>query len=379
MGLNTPCSVDRVTLGVSFKVAPPQTITGTAGVWTNVTPAGINLTAGYSQTVVPGNVDDNYGVQDVLQDPANPSHFYAFVCYQGCWKSTNYGLTWTKVSGTSVLDGGKNWGSGIAPDGSYMLNTCGNNFSGSPEVRRSFQRSTNGGVTWVQSADVGGDPYNVTVSPFDNTRVIAATHDNNHLLESTDSGVTWTDHGTVNAAIVHSGYVHYMHNSDTVLYVGQDGENTYRGTKSAGTWTWTQVTDLNDAGHYHGTHQIFHDAVNGAFFHTAGGGSTEGIFKSTNNGVNWTRVYSTTEQTTLTGTPTMLYSMFAGPINGGSLNSNYTTATRNPGTSWAVSTDLSQTVGMNNGAKRIAVGTDGSRHVLVAGCWCAGIWRYIEP
>jgi hypothetical protein len=35
--------------------------------------------------------------------------------------------------------------------------------------------------------------------------------------------------------------------------------------------------------------------------------------------------------------------------------------------------------GMTNGAKRFAVATDGSKWVVVAGCWNGGIWRYVEP
>ncbi len=42
------------------------------GVWTDVTPAVLNLTPTYDPS-------GNYGVNDVLADPARPGDFYAFV------------------------------------------------------------------------------------------------------------------------------------------------------------------------------------------------------------------------------------------------------------------------------------------------------------
>ena len=71
--------------------------------WTNVTPAGIDLNGSSFN-------NDNFGVQDVLVDPARASDLYAFTCHQGVWKSADYGKTWAKINtGTNgaALDGGK--------------------------------------------------------------------------------------------------------------------------------------------------------------------------------------------------------------------------------------------------------------------------------
>src|SRR5476651_1492449 len=62
-----------------------------AGTWTNVTPAAIDLDAASFN-------HDNFGVQDVLVDPARPSHLYAFTCFQGVWKSADYGVNWVKIN-----------------------------------------------------------------------------------------------------------------------------------------------------------------------------------------------------------------------------------------------------------------------------------------
>jgi len=50
---------------------------GTLGTCTDVTPAGIDLDGAAFD-------GDNFGVQDVLADPARPSDLYAFTCHQGC-------------------------------------------------------------------------------------------------------------------------------------------------------------------------------------------------------------------------------------------------------------------------------------------------------
>src|SRR4029077_2762034 len=61
------------------------------GSWTNITPKQVEVT---------GN--DNYGIQDVLVDPKHPETLWMFTCRFGCWKSTDYGETWKKIS----VDGG---------------------------------------------------------------------------------------------------------------------------------------------------------------------------------------------------------------------------------------------------------------------------------
>lgn len=368
-----PGALLAVTLNVGLRGA--EAIGGTTGVWQNVTPGGISLSAGYSQTVG-GSTDDNYGVQDILNDPVSPNVFYAFTCYQGMWRSVDWGATWVKRSTSPILDGGKNWGASIAPNGSYMLNTCGNNFSGSPQYRRTIQKSTDGGITWpIVSGDNGGDPYMCAISPYDSTRAIASLHDVPNLLESVDSGVTWSDMGTPGAAS--QPYVHYLHDSDTVLFVAADGGVSYRGTKSGGTWSWSTVTDLANGGHYHGSHQIYRDTSTGSIWMATGGGSQTGLWKSTNNGVNWTRVATTGDMTTIIA-GTRLHAWWAAPISGGTVDCKWTRADLPAGTTWDATTDLNSSVGMADGPKRAATASDGIRRVIVAGCWCAGIWRYIE-
>src|SRR5207253_2274639 len=97
---------------------PPPPVPGT---WTNVTPSGIDLTP--NGTIAGAN--QNFGIQGVHADPAHPGTLYAPVTYQGLWKSTDYGQTWSHVSvtsGSSPMDNGRGTMS-VAPDGSYLLTT----------------------------------------------------------------------------------------------------------------------------------------------------------------------------------------------------------------------------------------------------------------
>ncbi len=350
--------------GTIVRVSPPG-IQGTAGAWTNVTPGGIDLNAA-------SNGGDNFGVQDVLA-ASTPGTFYAFACYQGCWKSTDYGLTWIKISPNGgPLDFGKAWGQDICA--TYMLATLGNSGEGTPEGRRCVFRSTDGGVTWNRSADTGHDPYNVHICPFDNTQVLAGTHDDDSILMSTDSGVTWSvavDIGTGGTGF----YVQYLQNSSTAIAVGQDSDDVYRLTKS-GTWSSSAIASLANAAHGHGAYQGYRDPTSGRYYHPAGSNTgADGIWTSDDDGVTFTQRYSNSGESAIAATATVLYSMFSFPSGGGSTPPKYTTDDRSDGTTWPNGVTPA---GMTNGAKRFAVGTDGARWAVLAGCWNGGIWRYVE-
>ena len=143
-------------------VAVDSGLTGANGVWENVTPKGISLDA----KLVPA---DNFGVMDVLADPAHPGMFYAFVCYQGVWRSVDWGATWTKVDTDNNLEQGRPWGEAIAPDGSYMLAS-----TGYGTARWGAWKSIDGGATWAKYpiAD-NSDPYMFDIDPSDKNHVIS--------------------------------------------------------------------------------------------------------------------------------------------------------------------------------------------------------------
>jgi hypothetical protein len=363
-GYTVAASVAGVATPATFSLTNTSGSSG-GGVWTNVTPNGLDLNNS-------SNSNDNFGVQDVLADPVIAGVFYAFTCYNGMWRSSDYGLTWAKRSTTGgPLDFGKNWGEDIAPDGSYMLATSGNNVTGNPSYFTTVLKSTDGGVTWVANATTT-DPYMVSIDPYNKTHAVGTSHNSNLLIESSDSGATWTERGAIGSAGP-SAYVHFLNDSNTLLAVSQEGGNgTYRGTRSGSTWTWTHVSALE---HSHGSHSIVRDLNAGAIFNP--GSMTSGqigrVEKSTDNGATWTSVTST-RATNIIGTGSALYTGYSFPapqVTDPSLQKGV----RPAGTSWS---GLATPAGMSNGPKRMASAFDGTHWVIISGNWNAGIWRYIE-
>ena len=116
--------------------------------WTDVTPTGIDLDATAFN-------NDNFGVQDVVADPARPSDLYAFTCFQGVWKSVDFGQTWTKINtGTngSSLDNGKLWTAAIDPDAQRDPSSPPTLWTATGDNAAGVWKSSDGGVSWTAYA-----------------------------------------------------------------------------------------------------------------------------------------------------------------------------------------------------------------------------------
>lgn len=345
-------------------------IRGLAGAWTNVTPPDMLL--GPDDTSA--GVGQNFGCQGVRADPRYAGVFYAGATYQALWKSTDWGLTWTKVSvsGSDIFANGR-LNLVIAPDGSYMLSTCLYPING---FSNGAWRSTDSGLTWSRNNigfDNGDDVGRMAIDPTSALRVVASAHSGtDHMWESRDGGVTWTDQGAMGGAT--NAEIIWL-DDDTLLAIS-DGDNiagngTWRGVRSGSVWPWTWTwTSKDTQQHWHGTAQAFVEG-NGNVW--TGGGF--GIRKSTDNGLTWTQVDSMNSGG-IVGTPTTLYatSNYAssagfGPNLAHSLRSG-------GGTTWIADTNPGA---MNNGWLYAAIGSDAAkRYAVIGGCWNAGIWRYVE-
>ncbi len=355
---------------------PSGTASGTPGVWENVSPAGLT----FDPDAFGGN---NYGVQDVLVDPARPSDLYTFVCYQGVWKSTDYGKTWNKVDtgkGHDVIDGGKPWGAGIdsnrcrdpnVPPRLYTLNGAGS--------MNGFWMSEDGGVNWSHTTlpDQPGtqysqDAYSIAVDPYDGKHLVMGFHEEAGLVESNDSGASWIVHKPGDGGI--SIYNFFVDTGDpattraTWLSIGQSGA-MFRTTDS-GT-SWKQVETLQ---HAHGCSQFFQAGGGVIFAPGQGGTDGDGVYRSKDYGATWAKV-SSTKANTIAGTKTTLYANY-GWASAIGTPADIQTAPRDPGTAWK---DGTTPQAMTNGSKGSAVTFDGTHYVIVSGNWNAGIWRYIEP
>jgi hypothetical protein len=328
--------------------------TGARGVWENVTPPGLNLSPGF-----PSASNPSFGAQDVLLDPLKPGVFYLFVDFQGVYKSVDWGLTFTKVSTDGKLEKGKPWGEAIAQDASYMIASIGN-FNGGAWV------STDGAASWTGYLMGGGnDPYMFDIDRADKNHVIATMHGEDNIYESKDGGRTWMSRGPVPGGL--SGYVFFI-DSTTWLMVSQSGgtAGTRRTTNSGA--TWIQVGPM---AHFHGNEQIYIDPASKHIYVP----SEQGIFRSTDDGVSFTKV-SGTVGSTVFATEARLYAMNSG-ATGGKNDPRFQSATRSNGTDWA---PVPTPAAMTNGAKRVAVAFDraNAKWIVVGGHWLAGVWRFVE-
>jgi hypothetical protein len=345
---------DKATVTVTGAAA------GTPGTWQNVTPSGVNMSA----------TGDNFGAQDAMVDPARKTDVYAFVTYQGVWKSTDAGATWTKVSKTGgPMDQGKTWGEAIDPNPNRnpatpptMYAPAGNSSA------LGIYKSTDGGVNWTQTyTDPGGygrDIYNIDIDPNNSQHVIATFHDSNKIVESKDGGATWIGRGAV-AGATQSSYLFFV-TSNVWLMVSQwtDTNGTYRSEDSGNTWTKVSTNE-----HFHGNCQPYF-GPNGVLYLPG----AHGIQKSTDLGKTWNSVFGSPENSVV-ATASYLYAS-DGWATMGTWDPNMVRSAVTDGTSWSSYTTKPGT--MTNGTKRATVAFDGTHYVIISLNWDAGFWRYVE-
>jgi hypothetical protein len=384
----------------TFDGGPPpadrclQSGTCPAGVWIDVTPAGISLDpSAYS--------GDNFGVQDVLTDPTHANIFYAFTCHQGVWKSTDYGQNWTGPINDGSLPNGKQWSSAVSinpsnPSGPPVLWT----FSW-PTLN--IYRSMDGGLTWLKillpatilnTNGSAGDGYSVDVDPYDPNHLIVGFHEAYGVAETTNglaASPTFTD-TQAPSSVGQSVYVFFINTGDatttrkTWLAIPQQNGGawgTWRTTDEGKTWTQpkdavTNAPETNE--HLHGACQILQQG--GLVFMAGVYGTSSstsavngGAYRSTDLGATWTHVGNAFGATVAYGTSNNVYSQWGMSANAGD-NSSTAQSAPMPGVAWSA---MAVPSAMLSGPKRVAVSNDGQHNIMVSGSWNSGIWRYIEP
>ena len=380
---------------------PTKTTKATAtvmrtGEWNNVTPAGLTMDPNANPT-------GNYGAQEVVSDPAHPGTFLVSVTYQGMWRSIDFGATWARISpGNGPMDNGRPQMS-ISADGSYILSTLLYPQNGFANGCWKSKAPVNGGdpglgESWrlipVPSAIPNGDMGHFRTDPGDKDHAIALPHTPiGGFIETVDGGETWTVQtlpkpnglNTQRLSLIDSGHV-------LAVYDWGGGVNPRIGTRSGTVWPWTwtfnEVVTKDEAGAtstgqgaFHGAQQIFVDTVN-----KVGGmnaiylGGPEGVHRSVDDGATWTKLSTPDPYSEgILATPTTLYSTTSFAVNNAAFDPKFMKAPRNPGSPGSTWTHGATPTAMNNGWLWAATASDGVHHVLVAGCWNAGIWIYIEP
>ncbi|HEX2788357.1 MAG TPA: T9SS type A sorting domain-containing protein [Ignavibacteria bacterium] len=295
----------------------------------NLTPQGDNSSAGTDWVPIgPGNIGGR--IRSILIKPSSPSTILIGAVAGGVWKSTNAGLNWTPTMdeldpiaiGSMVFDPkhpdtvfagtGEGWGNSDAVYGNGIY------------------RSTNFGDTWELLAATTSTSFRNVLRMASDTagNIYAATKSINTkqgggeytlaggLFKSTNSGTSWTK---ISSSTFADNYfnptdVIAMTPSEILFAVNNNGATfggIYR-TTNGGT-NWTKITSglpttgharialAQDPSHKDTLYSVF-QSTDGS---PAGDGGLEGIFMSTNRGVDWTGV-TTPPKISSTGTRSYL-------------------------------------------------------------------------
>lgn len=352
--------------------APSGGIVGPSGVWVDVTPTDMDLAVDLSGISVNPTANDSFGAVGAAPDLTRPGVGYVGGCYQGVWRTADYGSTWVKTfTSTGGFDGCP-WTVRVSPDGSYLLflNGYGRDLG--------VWRSTDQAVSFTNVLPAGDVEADIHINPDDPLQVMSMPHGNGATWhESTDGALTWTDLGSLSPG---DGCNGGQFVSSTV-YLVRGPLGLFRMVKSSGTWTSTLTLAIEGP---HGGTSFWRDDVN-QFIYVGGVDATsrQRIWRTTmaSGGAVWTLVDDALGggafgTCTIWGSATKLFAhanygthALYGPIARQALPS--------AGTSWSdAAGDFN--VNMLNGAMQAFSMTDGVRTCHIGAFDNAGIWRYIE-
>jgi len=316
--------------------------------WVNVTPADMDT--------------GEYGPGYIRADPDRPGEMYVGAGSGGLWKSTDYGLTWRRISETTG-----HFTLALAPG------TPGPTFYTAPgDASGRALKSVDGGLTWTTVGEGGlvADLYSIVVDPYDPQHLLSGLHESHGLYESVDGGDHWRS-----IAIPEGGsswYPFFLDTGDpsstrrTWLMLTQEvGSSVGTQRTDDGGATWTEVSGNR---HMHGACQIYQPGAPVIFM-----AGSEGIQRSEDLGLTWS-VVDSARQSVVWGTPFNVYGTYSW-ATGGSDPPNFQVASQ-PGTAW---TSVATPPSMDHGATSVAVVNDGTHYIFVGVMWRAGIWRYVEP
>lgn len=253
----------------------------------------------------------NYSIVNLYTITAMDNELFAATSYDGVYKSTDMGFNWAPVK------------EGMGPKDVRALTVTGSSSLIAGTHYAGVYRSANSGLNWSRS--MTGFPAGSTVSGLfaSGSTILAGTYDG--VYRSTDNGLNWNklygNNDTINYSLVRGIY----QNGDTI-FAGcelQFHAAVYRSTDNGLSWvrssnglspTLTFLNDVTksgnnvlagtDSGVYYSTNNG-NDWIhgNGLTYYVTnlakGGGYVYaacdylGIYRSADNGVNWTRtVYS---------------------------------------------------------------------------------------
>jgi len=229
-------------------------------------------------------------VNIVHVNPSNPNTIYLGAPAGGIWKSLNNGSTWTPLTDELPQIGV----SGIAVD--YSNSDIIYIATGDKDAGDSYSvgvyKSTDGGLTWNPTATMGGSnpsrAGDIIIHPTNNQILWCAT--NNGIYKTTDAGGSWTN---VQSGNFSQGSIRLKPDNPSVVYAVS--KDTFYKSNNSGD-TFTQITEglpLN-------SNRMLLDVTvaNADYIYILSADSSgdfQGIYRSTDSGINFTSQNTSTD------------------------------------------------------------------------------------
>ena len=261
------------------------------GAWTSIGPFDDGTTNS-------GDIEGLGRIDRIAFHPSNANIIYIGSPSGGVWKTTNGGTSWTAitnslpalgVSGIAVSPTNGNVVYVLTGDGdSHMPGYLVSAYGSSGSCIGVF-KTTDGGDTWTKTGDLytGTSDFvghRLTVSPTNGNYLIAAT--NQGLYRTTNGGTTWTQVKTGNHRDVK-----FKPTDDSVVYASSNTDVFYStdGGRS-GTWNTSTFDFPNGSVRI----ELAVSPDNPTWVYALCGdvpssGTFQGLFRSTNSGVSYTR------------------------------------------------------------------------------------------
>jgi photosystem II stability/assembly factor-like uncharacterized protein len=353
----------------------------TPGTWKNVSPSA-DVAAGFSGTLT------------VLTDPVKKNNCWFAAADRGVWRSTDYGMTWTKANtGTNAdkIDQGRPWYAASDMNPNRDPSTSPTIYITEGYGSGCVWKSTDGGVNWTNvwnnniyapdgvtdiSKDVGGDISAVVMPDIsDKNHVLVSLHsywgtgNNNGVFETTDGGGKWIVHLSATFNFQPHSDILFAYDKNTWMVThgtSWPSAEIFRTTDGAASWTIDASTvSVNTCRAYW---------IVGS---TMWGGSdyTGGLFKSTDKGLTWKQL-STPNGNAFTWVCATATTLYASTGASGSAAHIYHAPLTNDAT---LVDGGNPDPGMVNGASTPGVTFDGTHYIIIACQAASGVWRYVEP
>ena len=227
-------------------------------------------------------------VNIVHVDPSNPNIIYLGAPAGGIWKSTNNGTNWTPLTDELPQIGV----SGIAVD--YSDSNTIYIATGDKDAGDSYcvgvYKSTDGGLTWNPTGTMGGSnpsrAGDIIIHPTNNQILWCAT--SNGIYKTTNAGISWTQ---VQAGDFSQGNIRLKPGDPTKVYASSEN-SFFRSVDTGSTFTAVTVSTIAT------TSRIIIDVTpansNLVYALSVNTSNTlNGIYKSTNEGVSFSRAFGT--------------------------------------------------------------------------------------